>query len=323
MEDFLAREYAIYTKETVSIDGKEGFKNKEYTYFIIPSENKEMMYIEQAVLSYYLHENGYLQTAYPIPNRSGKWFTKDKQTSYIVVQLANQRPSSQQSYGHRLADLHQLGRRYRYEPREISSYGQWQRLWIDKLEMFEYQLTEQAKLTPHPYYQLVIDMLPYIIGLSENAIQYVRESEKEQRYHEGDQGTITFHRYRSDLLHSVIWFNELAYDHPARDIAEYIRTQFLETNKTEDDIALFMKDYQMRMPISVFGWRQIYGRLIYPVHLFDVLEKGFFSEDLDEQLEHVMKKVSQQEVYEKRLRSLFKMIEIDNVALRIPVLHWL
>src|SRR5699024_11678491 len=76
-------------------------------------------------------------------------------------------------------------------------------------------------------------------------------------YHEGDRGTIAFRRYTNHLIEPVIWFNDLVYDHPARDLAEFIRNRFLHVDEGEEEIALFLEDYQTEMPISVFGWRQI------------------------------------------------------------------
>lgn len=323
MKDLLVREYGIHTTGKELIGMVEGLKNNEYVYVTIPVKNKEIMYMEQAALSYYLYENGYVQTACPIPNLSGDWFTNDDDQNYIVVKLSRNLSTNERSHGQRMANFHQLGAHYRYEPRYLSSYGQWYSLWIDKLEWFEYKLTEQTKQTPHPYHQLFTDMLPYMIGISENAIQYIRESEQERRYHEGDRGTIAFRRYTNHLIEPVIWFNDLVYDHPARDLAEFIRNRFLHVDEGEEEIALFLEDYQTEMPISVFGWRQIYARLIFPIHLFDVLESGFVTGDYDEQYERLMNMLAKQEVYEKRLGRVFEIFAIDHDALHIPVLHWL
>src|SRR5699024_2456921 len=89
-------------------------------------------------------------------------------------------------------------------------------------------IVQEAKSkTNSNYYRLLMDILPYIIGISENAIQYMQETTEDGRYHEGDQGTIAFQRYHHNLLEPIIWPHDLVYDHPTRDIAEFIRATLL------------------------------------------------------------------------------------------------
>src|SRR5699024_2140553 len=97
---------------------------------------------------------------------------------------------------------------------------------------FESYIHQEAKKHPHAYYQYVMDILPYIIGISENAIQYIAESEIDTRFHDADQGTITFQRYQGNLNAPIIWASDLVYDHPTRDLAEYIRFKYLLDRKS-------------------------------------------------------------------------------------------
>src|SRR5699024_5628412 len=98
-------------------------------------------------------------------------------------------------------------------------YGKWKQLWIDKLTSIEHSVFDEAQKYLNSYYDAVIDSLPYIIGISENAIQYLNETYYESNFDESDQGTITFLRYTDHLLQPIIWVNDLSYDHPTRDIA--------------------------------------------------------------------------------------------------------
>src|SRR5690625_7822215 len=100
-----------------------------------------------------------------------------------------------------------------------------------------------------------MDILPYIIGICENAIQYIAESEVDLRFNSIDQGSITFHRYNNHLQEPIIWFNDLVFDHPTRDIAVYIRYQFLiNKNRISSDISYLLDDYQQFRPHANFNW---------------------------------------------------------------------
>src|SRR5699024_11553005 len=77
----------------------------------------------------------------------------------------------------------------------------------------------------------------------------IAESEVDLRFNSIDQGSITFHRYNNHLQEPIIWFHDLVFDHPTRDIAEYLRYQFLiNQNRGSSDITSFLEDYQQVRP---------------------------------------------------------------------------
>lgn len=280
--------------------------------------------MEQASLAYYLAENNYPNLAIPIRNKQGDWFLEYQGKRYMVLQLHEQQRVNHSSPGRQLAEFHQLGSMYRYEPKEISSYGQWKHLWIEKLSLFEKNMTQTAMENPCPYHRLVMDVFPYIIGISENAIQYVQETEQEYRFDMVDQGTISFKRYHDNITNSVLWADSLVYDHPARDLAEHIRTYFLQEEIRSNEINEFLQDYQSVRPLSIFSWRLLYARLIFPIHLYDILERGMMQRTSYDQLYHELKPLlANQQQYEQRLAHFFANLDIDQERLQIPVLHWL
>src|SRR5699024_12803798 len=57
--------------------------------------------------------------------------------------------------------------------------------------------------------------------------------------------SITFQRYQGNLSAPIIWASDLVYDHPTRDLAEYIRLKFLlNEDGNKEEIIIFMEDYQ-------------------------------------------------------------------------------
>ncbi|RDW18711.1 hypothetical protein CWR48_10330 [Oceanobacillus arenosus] len=322
LRELLSTHYNIQVEEKISLNGKEGYRQGNQFYFTTTNDNREVILMEQAAVAYYFMENDHKQITMPIPNLYGEWFSSIADKSYMVFQVQQLNQEQRQTAGKALATFHQLGSNYRYEPKNISSYGAWKELWIDKLTVFETKIEQEAKLHPTAYYRLLMDSFPYIIGLSENAIQYIQESDQDQRFHQVDQGTITFKRYVNQLHEPIIWSEDLVYDHPVRDIAEYIRHQFL-TNEPNEKVTSFLLDYQELRPLSVFSWRLIYGRLLYPIPIFDLIARGFVSEGFDQLYIDLVNFFEQQTIYENRLRGFFQSVGVDTDTWDIPVIQWL
>src|SRR5699024_4395464 len=135
--------------------------------------------MEQAVLAYYLAEKNHAEVAYPIQNNEGKWISNWQGEQRIVYKKEYQLNQPVKREGEALASFHQTNRDYQYEPVQISSFGRWKSLWIQKLTTFENYLNEVTVNDSSNYYRLIMDVLPYLIGISEDAIQYIEETKRE------------------------------------------------------------------------------------------------------------------------------------------------
>lgn len=323
LRDLLATYYGIEANEKTVWNGVEGLKHNNIFYFTISVEDREIIHMEQAALAYYLYENNYTHTAIPVPNRKGDWYTEYENKYYMVFRTEDKSVDNSVLHGESLARFHQIGSKYQYEPQAISSYGQWKQLWIEKVDTFEKQIELESTDFPNAYYRLLMDVLPYLIGVSENAIQYMQESEHESRFHEVDQGTIAFRRYRGELQKPAIWTTDLVYDHPTRDLAEYIRHNFLQREDPMNEVKDFLEAYKQVRTLSIFSWRLLYARLLFPIHLFDIIERGFMEQNYDQRYVELKDILEKQTIYERRLGMLFDHLGIDTEDLQIPVLHWL
>src|SRR5699024_12827384 len=164
-------------------------------------------------------ETVYQHTIRRMENMCREWLSTIKESRAIVVRLSQLHGDVPCSDGEVLPDFNQKHTAYDYEPENISRYGQCKQLWINKLTLFEKQIGQEAKSkTNSNYYRLLMDILPYIIGISENAIQYMQETTEDGRYHEGDQGTIAFQRYHHNLLEPIIWPHDLVYDQDRKSV---------------------------------------------------------------------------------------------------------
>lgn len=324
MKELLTIYYAIQVKESKVINRKVAYFDDSFIYFPVRIKSKKEVYMEQATLAYHLVERGYKQTAFPVPNVNGDWITHYLGDSYHVLKVEALQANTALSHGKELALFHQANRVHQYQPQHISSYGQWKELWINKLTFFENKIKSLGLEAGNAYDRLLVNTLPYIIGISENAIQLIRESEQERDYAINDQATICFHRYQDQLLQPMIDSNQLVYDHPARDISSYIRTELQrEDEKSMKNIEDFLDSYQEVESLSSLCWRMIYARLIYPIHLFDKIEEGFRREQ-DENMEEKMgRALEEQTEYEKRLKELFSIIDKKDKINNLPRLQWL
>ncbi|GAA5417764.1 hypothetical protein Pryu01_02839 [Paraliobacillus ryukyuensis] len=307
--------------KVVKIDKREAYVLDNFYYFILPTGESEQAHLEREWLASYLEQQNYLRVAKPIKSINGSFVTQDQDKSYVCLQ-AMKHPYEIKNSETRLAEFHQVAIGYPYMPRFISVYGSWQSLWEDKLTLFEAYYQNQLDMRPVSRYQrLLVDTFPYLIGLTENAIQYVQEINHETRFTEMDQGCITFQRYTNQLDKPFIFSNEFIFDHPARDIAEYIRP-LLFRKDGKQQIVEILQTYEKTSPLSVFGWELLYARLILPIHLFDFIDRSSNHFDKEETYLNYRQMLDNQLYYEEQLRTFFKDNKIDVFKNRIHQLDW-
>ncbi|TQS75989.1 hypothetical protein DX933_03455 [Ornithinibacillus gellani] len=321
MEQLLHRYYGVQANNKVIWDHREGLQDSTFSYFIIPSANKEELLLEQGALAQYLAYAGYRHVTVPMYTWQGEWFTNEE-PARLGLKAQPLLQSRGEEPGKQLAAFHDLGSQYPYEPILLSSYGQWRELWIEKLTAFESKLMEIAKQHKRDYDALIVDSLPYIVGLSENAIQYVQESVRETKHSPHDQGSIVFWRYTNQLQKPIIWMEDLAFDHPMRDVAELVRNELMKENGIVAAVET-LRSYNDIRPISTFGWRLLYARLLFPVHLFDCLEEGLATEKPEQAYQRLSNTLDQQTKYETGVRELFHWIREEYAAINIPMVDWL
>ncbi len=307
-----------------TVNGVPGYTNGYDFYFITPMENIEEIYFEQKIVSDFIASNNIGNIASPIANQSQQLSTRYEQQDYVVMHTQLKKQQEIRTHPEALAYFHHIGSAYPYDPPHISSYGQWRTLWENKIDVFEKYYQQQYQERPVSRYQrLLIDTFPYIIGLSENAIQYLQESEQDWRFHEYDRACITFARYTDQIQQSVIWSNQFVYDHPTRDIAEVVRGYLLEEGgQGISKASKFLAEYDRVRSLSIFSWRLLYARLLYPVHLFDFIENGMVSKNHELLYNDYHVLLERQAAYENQLKIFYKEVNIDAVAASIPQLDW-
>ena len=94
--------------------------------------------------------------------------------------------------------------------------------------------------TPEDEFErMFIDSFPYYIGLTENAIQYLVDTEIDDEPMETDSGTVCHERFskrHGGQLNNYMIKNpfDWVFDHRSRDLAEWTRERYLHNYQTYD-----------------------------------------------------------------------------------------
>lgn len=141
----------------------------------------------------------------------------------------------------------------------------WTKLWENKIDYFEEWLFVKQE-----GYKKIYPLFHYFIGIAENALLYLKESEKAETKEQSDQLTVSHNRVTIDYeLYDYYEPNNIILDHSSRDISEYIKSMFL--NRVWDlDL---VKQYINNHYFSRYGLRMIFSRVLFPSFFFDYLEK--------------------------------------------------
>lgn len=322
MLEFLRTYYGIEGQESFPIRGIPSYIADNMHYLLLRLSERDEFMMEQAVIAYYLKEQEQPHIAYPLQNIDGQFLTTMDDQRYTVFRVHHLQKHPHPNDGTVLAQFHKQSKSYPYEPFSISSYGKWNQLWTDKLTVYEQNLQVTLKEERAFKDRAWFDVFPYVIGMTENAIQYVAEMDRDRSFNDSDRPTITFERYKDQLQQSCFFSHELHYDHPMRDVAEWIRKKMLQEEDDTADIVQFLHDYECVQPLSLFSWKMIYARLLYPAHLFDAIDRH---QRKDKALieEEIARLCDQQHVYETRLKSLFQQVERNGQTIRIPMVQWM
>ncbi|OZI13007.1 spore coat protein YutH [Bacillaceae bacterium SAS-127] len=307
------------------------YESEGFLYSIVDVTNMEQEYLlELHQMSQHLMSQGDRKVAVFIPSVTGAFLiTEDKKD--VVVLGSAQVLSRSEAIGKKLARFHRRGRTLTDEMKTTSQLGLWRERWEQEMDRLEKSISGlMEKGVDGKFATMMIDSFPYYMGLAENAIQYIVDTEMDETPGITDYGTIchqSFHAKtwanRNFIHHPFDW----VYDHPARDIAEWIRSSYWEGSLLyRSNFEQFLQEYQQQERLSPFSWRLIYARLLFPTHYFDCSRIYFSSQSLqvkkekEEQLEKYMKNTAE---YERFLASFYELAFVPTNRLKIPNVTWL
>ena len=303
MKNILGYYYGLHPEEISYKDNKYFFEYRDRKYVFEPFErplgdieclykiNKQM--IERDIL---VHEI--------IPNNENNVITYVNNVGYILMEIYINKDARINLPEVCYINNNSIG----VECNKTLNRYDWVNLWEIKNDFLEAQINEIGKKYPN-----LCNYANYYIGLSENAILYVKEASKLD-----DVALISICHKRIDSKDNLFeLYNPLRYiyDYRVRDISEYIKSAFFN----DEDVYGIVKEYFLNNYISYKEALLFYGRLLYPSYFFfffDNIVKNELNENLIDGL------VSKSEAYEKFLTNIH--LYLSKLYNRyIPSIDWL
>ncbi|MCM3714054.1 spore coat putative kinase YutH [Halalkalibacter oceani] len=333
--------YGLYCEERFHVGMYDAFEAGGQSYILLPKEESMLREEEMIAFTDYMKSIGDTTILTPLPTLRGQRAGLiDGQLVYLcalppLLEESQMRVRSEADQGAHLAAIHYYGRQMPYEARQYEFFGQWHKLWetrLDQLEGWYQQLLYQG---PQSYVdEAFLFSFPYYMGLTENAIQFVVDAMLDDPSKEQERPTICHRRYTDHTWlvlseHGAIVKRptEFVYDHPCRDLAEWIRDQRRDQRSFSwNQIESFLTTYEQYETLSSYSWRLLYARLVFPLHYFEAVEDYYSSQIREEQIsagQHLFQLLDTEGENEKFLKEFAAFILPAKAGGQLPVIEWL
>lgn len=329
MYEKIPEQYGITPEYKFNLNGFEAFESNGYTFIISSSDLPDEEILETKQFSDFLSNQGYGLAATLIPTINNNLSVTMEGRKVALYHLPYQRPQYKSRQGTHLAQFHHLGLQYQSITEYRNRLGQWETLWANRLEQLESWCSKRFdQISQSSFERKLLETFPYFLGLSENAIQYVADSKWEDHIGEKNNGTICHVKFQPQTdIETVVLPDQWIYDHPTRDIAEWVRSTYWSSeNNSFPKLIEFLNDYERIVPLSIFSWRMLLGRLMFPLHYFEVVEH-YYTSQTDQEREIAINKfnniIETSNDYEVFLSNFYKEVGLPVERLSIHTVDWL
>ncbi|HEY9577955.1 MAG TPA: spore coat protein YutH, partial [Pseudobacillus sp.] len=205
------------------------YESNGLLYHIIDVTKEEQQYLyELHQMSKHMIRQGEKRTATFLPDQSGRFLITEENKEFVI--LISRRPVPMNIFtGRQLARFHSRGQSLLFHINSASELGSWRERWEQRLEKLEKSVSQLMREQDDLFARLIIESFPYYMGMAENALQYAADTEIDESPQQWDSGTICHLSFNEQS-----WLREPAvhlpfnwvFDHPARDIAEWVRSEY-------------------------------------------------------------------------------------------------
>ena len=278
------------------------FKNNDIRYMLkIVNSNKVSLPFKN--INFEIINEGYLFFFIIVPNKYGQYITYFDNKPYILLKLSNIVNSRINIFDIR-TDLFIRSSHINNHFDKVT----WQKLWENKIDYFEDLFSKRGNQF-YKYYPL----FNYFIGISENALQFLKEASAQKISENADDVVIQHRRINYfDSLYDYYDTSEVILDHASRDISEYIKSCFLNDMW---DIQLF-SDYLDCHYFSKYGLTIMYSRILFPTFFFDYID-NFLVDGNDKKIIDLENKIGEYQFFLYQIGNLF------NVKYGIETIEWI
>lgn len=302
MKDMINYFYNLNIESVEDWDNIFTFKwNKEEFYFVLLNRTEREL-IDLVQISKELKNRG-LECHDMILNKFGKLITNVYEANYILL-----KPIGNTKEEFEIKDMIKINNFLILTPNKSNLYrNSWSKLWSDKIDYFEYQIHELGKDK-----EIILDSFSYYIGLGENAISYVNNTNKKYQKTSLDHICLS-HRRIKYPNYKLNYLNPLSFifDLEVRDIAEYIKSAFFEGA----DALSYLKETLKISRFTTYSLELLYARLLYPSYYFDVYESIMNNKEEEEKLIPIIEKADDYEDFLKdAYTEMNKYAPIERIA---------
>ncbi|ARK31926.1 spore coat putative kinase YutH [Halalkalibacter krulwichiae] len=338
--------YGIYCESRFQVGDYEAFESGGKSYIILPKE--ECMLKEEEMLAFtdYLRKIGDNSILEPLMTKYKRRIGLIEGQEVYVCQLPSVGQREQQALfrfdsaeekGAHLATIHYYGKQLNNQRNTYDYFGQWPKLWEKRLEQLEGWYQQILYERPQSYIdEAFLFSYPYYMGLTENAIQYVVDATLDDRGREQEKPTICHQRFNdrtwlvlSEAGDIVKKPTSFVYDHPCRDVAEWIRDQhWTEKPFTWEKVDSFIRGYENYETLTSYSWKLMYARLVFPLHYFEAVEDYYRSQLKEEKIkrgQHFLHILEQEHANERFLREVAEHVLMSRGvgSPQVPPIDWL
>ncbi|WP_078429987.1 spore coat putative kinase YutH [Alkalihalobacterium alkalinitrilicum] len=333
--------YQLYCEERFMLGDYEGFMANQDYYVFVPIDRTAGQSIQDMMLmTEHLKTTGERVVAEVFPTVQKQSVALIDGVDGYLLKLPNRseewRGEEEESLGHALAFFHYKGANIQSGRHSTSNYfGQWKFIWEKRLTQLEQWYQKMLQQLPQTEIDDAFIMsFPYYMGLTENAIQYVADSDIDEPYRANEQSVICHHCFMENTWVSspgvskslVKLPTDFIIDHPSRDVAELIRHEFYSEDYSEEKIVSFIYDYESVKPLTAYAWRMVYARLLFPLKYFETLENYYGTQLRNERLfygEQFLDLLDQEQRNQTFLSHFHELVGNSEMIIGVPKVDWL
>lgn len=328
----LKQHFGIDAIESTPIGRYQSCKKGNQRFAFVPvgqRDEKELLELEQ--ITKHFKNTGDRFVSQFLLTKENQRVLKMDSGKYCVLCWDEHPQRSMTRVGRRLAKFHYRGRMITFPVQKINRIGQWKNLWEKRIDQMENFWKEKLQHEPeNEFDRLFFESFPYYMAIAENAIQYLVDTELDGEPRESDFGTICHIRFSSKTWGNTGMMRnpfDWVLDHCSRDLAEWTRERYFYHYQTyEPEVHQFYQEYQSVQPLSVFSWRLLYARILFPLHYVECIE-DYYSTD-SEQIRHLSsdrleKFLQRSGDHEQFLKNFFQVAGVPVRQQNIPKIDWL
>ncbi len=310
----------------------DAFWANRVLYIMVPVGHLEEEEIDelQKISDYMIRTHQDIYVSSFVKNKSDSYITDIEGKKIALFRMPYNNNSHQLFVGKELATFHYHARSFPSKVTAINRIGQWKDLWVKRIDQMESFYREKVRSNPVDVFDTqFVESFPYYLGLTENAIQYLVDTELDDSPMINDAATLCHHRFTDLTWQQNQWMKlptDWIFDHASRDLSEWIRAECRKgSDMNPGKIQTFLQDYEKVSPLSSFSWRLLYARLVFPVHYLECVEDYYTSGPVadkkwhEDRMRGVLRSSS---YYEQLLGNFYDLAGVPAKTYGIPILDW-